>query len=179
MVGDAGEFDPHDPGYRDAMSQIYDLTLPSITGEPVALEQYRGKVLLIVNVASQCGLTPQYAGLRVLQEELGDKGFSILAFPSNQFGKQEPGTDAEICEFATSKYQANFPLFSKIDVNGDEASELYNRLKTEQPGSGAKSDITWNFEKFLVDREGNVVQRLGPQVTPEEARSHIEKLIDA
>ena len=160
------------------MSQMYDLTVPSINGEPVALEQYRGNVLLITNVASQCGLTPQYAGLRTLQEELGDKGFNVLAFPSNQFGKQEPGTDAEICEFATSKYKANFPLFSKIEVNGDDASELYNWLKKEQPGAGAKSDITWNFEKFLVDREGNVVARFGPQVTPEDVRPHIEKLLD-
>ena len=161
------------------MSQIYDLTLPSISGEPVALEQFRGKVLMIINVASQCGLTPQYAGLRRLQEELGDKGFTVLAFPSNQFGKQEPGTDAEICEFATSKYKANFPMFSKILVNGDDASELYKWLKTEQPGKGDTSDITWNFEKFLVDQDGNVVQRFGPRVTPEEVRPHIEKLLDA
>jgi glutathione peroxidase len=160
------------------MSSIYDLTVPSITGEPVALDQYRGNVLLITNVASQCGLTPQYAGLRTLQAELGDRGFNVLAFPSNQFGQQEPGTDAEICEFATSKYEANFPLFSKTLVNGDHASELYNWLKKEQPGQGAKSDITWNFEKFLVDREGNVVARFGPQVTPEDVRPHIETLLD-
>ena len=102
----------------------------------------------------------------------------MLAFPCNQFGAQEPGTNDEIYEFATSKYQANFPMFSKIDVNGDDACELYQWLKTQQPGGSDKSDITWNFEKFLVDRNGNVVQRFGPQVTPEEVRPHIEKLLD-
>jgi glutathione peroxidase len=102
----------------------------------------------------------------------------VLAFPCNQFGKQEPGTEAEIWEFATSKYQANFPMFSKIDVNGDDACDLYQWLKTQQPGGSDTSDITWNFEKFLVDRNGNVVQRFGPQVTPEEVRPHVEKLLD-
>lgn len=102
----------------------------------------------------------------------------MLAFPCNQFGKQEPGTEAEIWEFATSKYQANFPMFSKIEVNGEAACDLYQWLKTQQPGSGDKSDITWNFEKFLVDRNGEVVERFAPQTTPEEVRPHIEKLLD-
>ena len=112
-----------------------------------------------------------------MHEELQASGFSVLAFPCNQFGEQEPGSDAEILEFASSKYDATFPIFSKIDVNGDGACALYEWLRTEQPGDGATSDITWNFEKFLVDRDGNVVQRFSPMVTPEEIAPHVSALL--
>jgi glutathione peroxidase len=152
------------------MSSFHDLEMRSITGEQIDFSTFRDKVCLVVNVASEWGLTPQYAGLRALQEDFADQGFTVLAFPCNQFGNQEPGTDAEILEFATSKYDANFPMFSKIEVNGDGACELYALLRDAQPGEGASSDITWNFEKFLVDREGNVVARWSPMTTPEEIR---------
>ena len=113
-----------------------------------------------------------------MQEELGPRGFSVLAFPCNQFGQQEPGTDAEIWEFATTKWNANFPMFSKIEVNGAGACELYQWLKQQHPGSGDKSDIQWNFEKFLVDREGNVVDRFSPMQTPDDIRARIEEVLD-
>jgi glutathione peroxidase len=115
-------------------------------------------------------LTPQYAGLRALHEDFQDQGFSVLAFPCNQFGQQEPGTDAEILEFARSKYDATFPMFSKIEVNGDNACQLYQYLKEQAPGDGETSDITWNFEKFLVGRDGQVIARFPPMTTPEEIR---------
>ncbi|MEQ1873674.1 MAG: glutathione peroxidase [Ilumatobacteraceae bacterium] len=155
------------------MTSMYDLTMKSITGEQVNLADYRGKVALVVNVASQCGLTDQYTGLVALHEANKAAGFSVLAFPCNQFGAQEPGTDAEVCEFATAKYSANFPMFSKIDVNGDGQAELYSWLKAE---SGDDSDIKWNFEKFLVDREGKV-QRFSPLTKPEELADPIAEVI--
>ncbi len=113
-------------------------------------------------------MTPQYAGLRALQEKYEDQGFTVLAFPCNQFANQEPGTDAEILEFATSNYDVNFPMFSKIEVNGPGACELYQLLKEAQPGDGESSDITWNFEKFLVGRDGTVLRRFPPTTTPEQ-----------
>ena len=155
------------------MAHMYDLTMSSITGSPVALGDFRDQVLLIVNVASACGLTPQYAGLRTLHEDRKDQGFSVLAFPCNQFGAQEPGTDAEILEFATSKYDATFPMFSKIEVNGDGACELYAWLREQSGGA----DITWNFEKFLIGRDGTVVERFGPMVTPEEIAPKVDALL--
>ena len=124
-------------------------------------------------------MTPQYAGLRTLQVDNAKRGFTVLAFPCNQFGAQEPGTDAEILEFATSKYDANFPMFSKIEVNGDGAAEIYKWLKESQPGTGESSDITWNFEKFLVDRSGNVVSRFGPMTTPVEIAPQLEQYLNA
>jgi glutathione peroxidase len=113
-------------------------------------------------------LTPQYAGLRALQEQFADKGFTVLAFPCNQFAEQEPGTDEEILEFARNSYDVNFPMFSKVEVNGPGACELYQLLRAAQPGEGETDDITWNFEKFLVDREGNIVRRFSPPTTPEQ-----------
>ena len=127
------------------MPAFHDLKMNSITGDPVSFDQYKGQVCLIVNLASQWGLTPQYAGLRALHNDNKDNGFTVLGFPCNQFGEQEPGTDEEILEFAQTNFDANFPMFAKIEVNGDGACELYQELKRQKPG-----DITWNFEKFLV-----------------------------
>jgi glutathione peroxidase len=155
------------------MTTMYDMTMKSITGEDVNLADYRGKVGLVVNVASKCGLTNQYTGLVALHEENKDAGFAVLAFPCNQFGAQEPGTDAEVCEFATSKYKATFPMFSKIEVNGANESPLYKWLKAQ---SGNDSDITWNFEKFLIDRDGKV-ERFSPKTTPEELAAHVAELL--
>jgi glutathione peroxidase len=122
-------------------------------------------------------LTPQYAGLRALHNNNADRGFAVLAFPCNQFAGQEPGTDAEILEFATSKFQVNFPMFSKIEVNGEGACELFQWLKAEHAGPDAPSDITWNFEKFLIDRAGKVVARFSPKVTPEEIAPQLEQYL--
>jgi glutathione peroxidase len=153
--------------YRARMS-FAEFEMQSITGDQVNFSQFQGQVSLVVNVASAWGLTPQYAGLRALQEQHGGQGFNVLAFPCNQFAGQEPGTNAEILEFATSGYDINFPMFAKIDVNGDDAAPLYDWLRAEQPGEGDSADITWNFEKFLVDRSGQVVARWAPQTTPEQ-----------
>jgi glutathione peroxidase len=150
------------------MASFHELQMRSITGEQIDFSTFRDKVCLVVNVASQWGLTPQYAGLRALQEEFEDQGFTVLGFPCNQFGQQEPGTDEEILEFARSRYDVNFPMFSKIEVNGEGACELYTQLKHAQPGEGESSDITWNFEKFLVGRDGSVLARWSPMTTPEE-----------
>jgi glutathione peroxidase len=149
------------------MASLSDFEMKSITGENIPLSNFENQVCLIVNVASQWGLTPQYAGLHTLYDDNKDKGFAVLGFPCNQFGAQEPGTDAEILEFATSKYSVDFPMFSKIEVNGDGASDLYKFLKTAAPDEEGKEDIPWNFTKFLVDRSGGV-KRYGPQVTPED-----------
>ena len=150
------------------MSQFYNLSMDSIEGQAVSFDQYKDTTCLIVNVASRWGLTPQYAGLRTLHNDHADKGFAVLAFPCNQFGAQEPGSDAEVLEFATSKYDVNFPMFSKIEVNGDGACELYKWLKTSAPEADGKEDIPWNFTKFLVSKSGEVIARIGPQTTPEE-----------
>ena len=148
------------------MMSIHEVEVKNITGVTVKLESYKGKVLLIVNVASACGLTPQYTGLEALYQKYKDKGFEILAFPCNQFGAQEPGSEAEIQEFCSTKYSVSFPLFSKIEVNGDNKSPLYELLN----GSNAKfpGDISWNFEKFLIDQSGEVVARYNPKTTPED-----------
>ncbi|MFZ4810964.1 MAG: glutathione peroxidase [Ilumatobacteraceae bacterium] len=156
------------------MSDLYDLSVTSITGDTVQLSDYAGKVVLVVNVASACGLTPQYAGIKTLFDDNKEQGFAVLAFPCNQFGAQEPGTDAEILDFATCTYDATFPMFSKLEVNGPGESELYTWLKA-QAGDGA--DISWNFEKFLIDREGNVVERFGPMTTPEQIAPRVAELL--
>jgi glutathione peroxidase len=157
------------------MSLFHDLEMISIAGEPVSFAQFEDTVCLIVNVATDCGLTPQYAGLRALHE--ANDGFSVLAFPCNQFGQQEPGTDAEIHEFATSRYGVDFPMFAKIEVNGDGAAELYRWLKAEQPGEGESSDVTWNFEKFLVNGKGEVVARWSPKTTPEDVGEQLSQFL--
>jgi glutathione peroxidase len=150
------------------VASFHDIEMNDITGEPVSLGTYKDNVCLVVNVASQCGLTPQYAGLKTLHDEFKDQGFTVLGFPCNQFGKQEPGTDAEVCEFVSTKFDVSFPMFSKIEVNGDGTCELYQLLKSAQPGEDESPDIKWNFEKFLVGRDGDVIARFSPLVTPEE-----------
>ena len=154
---------------------IHDLEMTSITGEMISFSDYRDQVLLIVNLASQWGLTPQYAGLCTLQSE--HDNLKILGFPCNQFGAQEPGTDEEILEFATSKYNANFQLFSKVEVNGDDACEIYNLLKAAKANPDGNPDIGWNFTKFLIDKEGNPVKRFAPITKPEKMEASIKKLL--
>jgi glutathione peroxidase len=156
---------------------LYDLSARDITGSERPLADYRGQVLLIVNVASRCGFTPQYEGLEALQRQYGDRGFTVLAFPCNQFGAQEPGDEAEIQAFCRTRYDVSFPLFAKIEVNGAEAHPLYRFLKAEQPGILGTEGIKWNFTKFLVDREGRVVRRFAPTDTPASLAAHIESLL--
>lgn len=155
---------------------IYDFTVTDQNGAEVSLGDYRGKVLLIVNTATHCGFTPQYLGLQALYEKYQEKGFEILDFPCNQFGGQAPGSDQEIHDFCVSRFALTFPQFSKVNVNGDKASPLYQYLKKEQPGllGGA---IKWNFTKFLVDKEGAVVKRFAPKDKPEDIEEAIEKLL--
>ena len=159
------------------MAEIYDFDAMSLNGEPVDLGDYRGKVLLIVNVASKCGFTPQYEGLEALYRQYKDDGFEILGFPSNQFGAQEPGDAAEIATFCSTTYGVSFPMFEKIDVNGSDAHPLYKWIKGQKKGIAGTRDIKWNFTKFLVDRDGNVVSRFGPQDKPEAIAKHVAKLI--
>jgi glutathione peroxidase len=155
---------------------LYNFTLNSIDGKPAPLADYKGKVVLIVNVASQCGYTPQYSALESTYEKYKDQGFVILGFPANNFGAQEPGTNEEIKTFCTRKYSVKFPMYSKISVKGADQAPLYSYL-TKDTGAGISGDIKWNFTKFLVDRNGNVVQRFEPAVTPDskEVTSAIEK----
>jgi glutathione peroxidase len=149
-----------------AASGIYTFTLNSIDGQPAPLANYKGKVVLVVNVASQCGYTPQYSALEATYEKYKDKGFVILGFPANNFGAQEPGTNEEIKTFCTRKYSVTFPMYSKISVKGGDQAPLYAYL-TKDTGGGISGEIKWNFTKFLVDRNGNVVQRFEPEVTPD------------
>ena len=154
---------------------LYDIPLKTLHGEPTTLAEHKGKALLLVNVASKCGLTPQYTGLERLQETYGERGFSVLGFPCNQFGGQEPGTADEIETFCSTTYGVTFPLFEKIDVNGDERHPLYQELTQVPDAEGKAGDITWNFEKFLVSPEGEVVARFRPLVEP-EAPEVVDKL---
>jgi glutathione peroxidase len=142
-------------------------TMKSITGKEVNLADYKGKVLLVVNVASKCGLTPQYEELEALHEKLNDKGLVVMGFPCNQFGKQEPGTDAQIAEFCEATYKVKFPMFSKVDVNGEEAAPLYKYLTSVETKPKDKGDITWNFEKFVIGKNGEVVARFAPRTAPD------------
>ncbi|MCK1735976.1 glutathione peroxidase [Bradyrhizobium sp. 138] len=158
------------------MSVIYDFKANSLAGEEVALKRFEGQVLLIVNTASKCGFTPQYRGLEDLYRDLSPRGFSVLGFPCNQFGAQEPGQASEIREFCSANYDVTFPLFEKIDVNGANAHPLYEYLKRQQSGLLGAS-IKWNFTKFLVDREGRVVARYAPTARPEGLRNQIETLL--
>ena len=158
------------------MAGIYDFTATSLAGEPVPLQRYEGQVLLIVNTASACGFTPQYKGLEALQGELGPRGFSVLGFPCNQFGGQEPGDARQIEQFCSTNYAISFPMFGKVEVNGAGAHPLYQYLKSEKSGL-LGSSIKWNFTKFLVDRSGKVVARHAPTTTPESLRKEIEALL--
>lgn len=156
---------------------IYDFSARTNRGQEESLEKYRGKVVLIVNTASKCGFTKQYDGLEKLYGDLGGKGVEILAFPCNQFGNQEPGSDEEIATFCEIRFQTTFPLFAKVDVNGDNAHPLYEYLKEKAPGILGSKKIKWNFTKFLVDRNGQVVKRFAPKDAPESLRSEIEALL--
>ena len=159
-----------------AASGIYTFTLNSIDGKAAPLAEYKGKVVLLVNVASQCGYTPQYSALESIYEKYKDQGFVILGFPANNFGAQEPGTNEEMKTFCTRKYSVTFPMYSKISVKGSDQAPLYSYL-TKDTAAGIKGEIQWNFTKFLVDRDGNVVQRFESAVTPDskEVTGAIEK----
>ena len=159
-----------------AGSGLYSFTLNSIDGKPAPLADYKGKIVLIVNVASQCGYTPQYSALEAIFEKYKDQGFVVLGFPANNFGAQEPGTNEEIKSFCSRKYSVTFPMYAKISVKGADKAPLYQYL-TEQTGPAIAGDIKWNFTKFLVDRNGNVVQRFEPAITPDskELTAAIEK----
>ncbi|MDX3071243.1 glutathione peroxidase [Streptomyces sp. NPDC088354] len=146
---------------------IYDIPLRTLSGEPASLADHEGKALLIVNVASKCGLTPQYEGLERLQKRYADRGFSVLGFPSNQFAGQEPGTAEEIATFCSATYGVSFPLFEKTDVNGEDRHPLYTALTETADAEGAAGDVQWNFEKFLISADGQVVGRFRPRTEPE------------
>ena len=146
---------------------IYDVSLTTLAGEPTTMAEYKGKALLLVNVASKCGLTPQYTGLEKIHEQYKDRGFSVLGFPCNQFGEQEPGSPEEIETFCSTTYGVTFPLYEKIEVNGPGRHPLYQQLTKVADNEGKDGDIKWNFEKFLVSPEGEIVARFSPVVEPE------------
>jgi glutathione peroxidase len=162
---------------ESAMAGIYDFSVKDIHGKTVRLDRFKGKPLLIVNTASKCGFTPQYKGLEALYRKLHGKGFEILGFPCNQFGAQEPGSEAEIESFCELNYGVTFPMFAKIDVNGDDAAPLYKFLKKAKPGVMGSEGIKWNFTKFLVDGKGNVVGRYAPNVEPASIEDDIRRLL--
>ena len=150
------------------MSSVYDFSARDIDGHPRSLSEWRGKTLLIVNVASKCGFTPQYEGLETLWQDQRDRGLVVLGFPCDQFGHQEPGNEDEIKTFCSTQYDVTFPMFAKVDVNGDKADPLYKWLKSEGKGILGSESIKWNFTKFLVDADGQVVKRYAPTDTPEK-----------
>lgn len=158
---------------------IYEYTVTTIDGQRETLEKYRGQLLLIVNVASKCGFTGQYAGLEALYRRYRAKGFTVLAFPCDQFAHQEPGNEAEIKNFCSLTYDVTFPLFAKIEVNGSGAHPLYQYLKKAQPGLFGSESIKWNFTKFLVSRSGDVLKRYAPGDTPEKIAADLKVIIDS
>jgi glutathione peroxidase len=160
------------------MQTVYNFEVKTIDGQTTTLAPYKGKVMLIVNVASKCGFTPQYDGLEALYEKYAAQGFAVLGFPCNQFGHQEPGTEAEIKRFCRLNYGVTFPMFAKVDVNGDGAAPLYQYLKAQRSGVLGTEAIKWNFTKFLVDKEGRVVDRFAPSTKPAELEAAIEKLLN-
>lgn len=159
------------------MARVYDFTVDDIKGKKVPLDRYEGKVLLVVNTASRCGFTPQYKGLEALYGKYAKRGLEILGFPCNQFGAQEPGTADEIATFCEVNYGVTFPMFGKVDVNGEHAAPLFEYLKKGKPGLLGSEGIKWNFTKFLVDRNGKVVQRYAPSTEPSAIAGDIEKLL--
>lgn len=166
------------PALAQPASPIYEFSLETLGGVATTLAEYRGKVLLIVNVASQCGFTPQYSGLEALYRKYHAKGLEVLGFPCNQFGGQEPGTAEEIRNFCSTKYEVTFPLFAKIDVNGKNTDPLFHWLKSQAKGVLGTEAIKWNFTKFLVDAEGTVVNRYGSSTTPEELDPIVAKMVE-
>jgi glutathione peroxidase len=159
------------------MASIYDFEVNTISGKQVPLSDHKGKVLLVVNTASKCGFTSQFTGLEVLYTELHEKGLDILGFPCNQFLQQDPGSDSEISEFCSLNYGVTFPMFSKIEVNGDNTHPLYTYLKTEAKGLLGSEKIKWNFTKFLVNREGEVIKRYAPNTEPKDIAADIKALL--
>ena len=159
------------------MTDLTDIPVTAADGSHTTLAPHRGQVMLIVNVASKCGFTPQYEGLEALQKQYGDKGFSVLGFPCNQFGAQEPGDAAEIANFCKLTYDVDFPLMGKIDVNGDNAAPLYRALKERVPGVLGTEAIKWNFTKFLVSRDGKTIKRFAPTMKPEAIAADIEAML--
>ena len=160
------------------MKSIYDYKVDDSQKNPVSLSDYKGKTLLIVNVASRCGLTPQYKGLQELYSKYSNKDFEILAFPCNQFGAQEPGSNEEIKEFCDINFNVSFKIFDKINVNGSSASPLFKHLKNEAKGVMGSEAIKWNFTKFLIDNNGSVIKRYSPQTTPDEIDKDLSKILD-
>jgi glutathione peroxidase len=161
------------------MPTVYDFSASTINGKPKKLSDFKGKVLLVVNTASQCGFTSQYKGLEALYKQYKAKGFAVLGFPSNQFGAQEPGAESEIAEFCELNFGVTFPLFAKVDVNGDGAHPLYQHLKSAAPGVLGSESIKWNFTKFLVGKDGGVIKRYAPNTEPAELAADIEKAISS
>jgi glutathione peroxidase len=159
------------------MSTVHEFEARSLDGRPVSLREYEGKVMLIVNTASKCGFTPQYEGLEAVYRKYRERGLVVLGFPCNQFGEQEPGAADEIGAFCQKNYGVTFPMFEKIDVNGDRAHPLYQWLKKSAPGLLGSERIKWNFTKFLLDRKGQVVERYAPVTKPEDVATDIEKLL--
>ncbi|SDG69542.1 MULTISPECIES: glutathione peroxidase [unclassified Duganella] len=159
------------------MNTLFDITANGLDGQPVNLSQYKGKVLLIVNTASKCGFTPQYKGLEAVYQQFKDRGVEVLGFPCNQFGAQEPGDADAIGAFCEKNYGVTFPLFAKIDVNGEHAHPLFQKLKKDAPGILGTEGIKWNFTKFLIRKDGTVYNRYAPATKPEELISDIEKLL--
>jgi glutathione peroxidase len=157
---------------------VYDFTARSVEGNDRSLGDYKGKVLLVVNVASECGYTPQYTGLEALYRKFKDRGFEVLGFPCNQFGAQEPGTEAQIKTFCETRFGVSFPLFAKIDVNGPETHPLYEFLKSAEPGLLGTEAIKWNFTKFLVGKDGSVLRRYAPQTKPEAIAGDVETALE-
>ena len=156
---------------------VYDFSCKTATGDELSLEEFRGNTLLIVNTASKCGFTPQYAGLENLYQKYKERGLLVLGFPCNQFGRQEPGSDSEILEFSQRKYGVSFPMFGKIEVNGSNTAPLYDYLKRAAPGALGSRIIKWNFTKFLVSDEGRVIRRFAPATTPTQLESEVEELL--
>jgi glutathione peroxidase len=159
------------------MTTAYDFETHTLDGKPIRLQQYAGKALLIVNTASKCGFTPQYSGLEDLYKRFADRGLMVLGFPCNQFGEQEPGTPTEIGQFCQMNYGVTFPIFEKVDVNGEAAHPLFDWLKQAAPGLLGSKSIKWNFTKFLVDRDGHVKARYAPTTKPEDIVSDIEAVL--
>ena len=158
---------------------LYDYTVQRIDGAPASMAEYRGTTLLIVNVASHCGFTPQYTGLEALHRKYKDRGFAVLGFPCNQFGAQEPGSETEIAEFCSRSYDVTFPLFAKVDVNGAQAHPLFEFLKAEQPGALGTKAVKWNFTKFLVAPDGRVLKRYASATAPADIDADVAALVAA
>jgi glutathione peroxidase len=163
-----------EPAGGTAMANIHDIEAKQLNGAAVTLDQFKDKALLIVNTASKCGFTPQYQGLEALYRKFKDRGFAVLGFPCNQFGKQEPGNSQAIASFCSTHYDVSFPMFEKIEVNGDGAHRLYQLLKSSAPGVLGSEGIKWNFTKFLVGRDGQVLKRYAPITKPDQIEADIE-----